>query len=123
MSEKPGAGVTLFPNALLDHAMAGLSGAEFKVLAYIVRRSLGLGQEGAALSLARICAGVRTADGAALDEGTGLAKKTAIVALRGLERKGLIAVRRPARGGAPPTVSVRWRPGADDPPSRKQEGG
>lgn len=81
---------TLFPNVLLDQVMAHLTGAEFKVLAYLVRRTMGLTPAVGAISLEHICSGVRRQDGAVLDAGTGLSKKTAIAALKGLQEKGVI---------------------------------
>lgn len=103
---------TIFPDALLDRVMANLTGAEFKVLAYIVRRTFGFKKESDTISLDQICNGVRRRDGCALDEGTGLSKKTAIVALKGLEDKGVIvAQRRMSRdkGNLPTAFAVRLK--------------
>jgi hypothetical protein len=46
---------TLFPDALLDHVMANLTGAEFKVLAYIVRRTFAFKKQSDTISLDQIC--------------------------------------------------------------------
>src|SRR5579863_9609467 len=81
---------TVFPDALLDRVMANLTGAEFKVLAYIVRRTFGFRKVSDTISLDQICSGIKCRDGRPLDEGTGLSKKTAIAALKGLEDKGVI---------------------------------
>jgi hypothetical protein len=96
---------TLFPDALLDRVMANLTGAEFKVLAYIVRRTFGFKKQADTISLDQICNGVKRVDGRLLDGGTGLSKKTAIAALKGLEDKGVIvADRRSTNKGRLPTA-------------------
>lgn len=99
---------TLFPNVLLDQVMAHLTGAEFKVLAYVVRRTLGLHRRSDTISLDHICDGVRRTDGTVLDAGTGLSKKTAIVALKGLQDKGIIVAGK-SKGNLPTELAVRFR--------------
>ena len=102
----------MFPDALLDRVMANLTGAEFKVLAYIVRRTLGFKKESDTISLEQICSGVRHPDGMALDAGTGLSKKTAIAALKGLEDKGVIIARKRMsreKGNLPTAFAVRFK--------------
>ena len=100
---------TLFPDALLDHVMANLTGAEFKVLAYIVRRTFGFEKPSDTISLDQICNGVKRADGHVLDGGTGLSKKTAIAALKGLEDKGVIVADRHSthKGSLPTAFAIR----------------
>lgn len=101
---------TIFPDALLDHVMANLTGAEFKVLAYIVRRTRGLHKDIDTISLDQICGGVKRRDGRPLDLGTGLSKKTAIAALKGLEDKGVIVAQRRVsrdKGNLPTALAVR----------------
>ena len=101
----------LFPDALLDRVMANLTGAEFKVLAYIVRRTLGFKKESDTISLDQICSGVRRPDGVTLDAGTGLSKKTAIAALKGLEDKGVIIARKRMsreKGNLPTAFAIRF---------------
>jgi hypothetical protein len=103
---------TIFPDILLDRVMAHLSGAEFKVLAYIVRRTFGFKKDADTISLDQICHGIARRDGSVLDEGTGLTRKTAIVALKGLEDKGVITVHRrcsPTRGSLPSSFALRFR--------------
>jgi hypothetical protein len=102
----------MFPDALLDRVMANLTGAEFKVLAYIVRRTLGFKKESDTISLEQICSGVRLPDGMPLDAGTGLSKKTAIAALKGLEDKGVIIARKRMsreKGNLPTAFAVRFK--------------
>ncbi len=101
---------TVFPDDLLDRVMANLTGAEFKVLAYIVRRTFGFKKVSDTISLEQICSGIRRSDGSPLDEGTGLSKKTAITALKGLEEKGVIVARRRMsreKGNLPTAFAVR----------------
>ena len=102
---------TLFPNVLLDQVMAHLTGAEFKVLAYLVRRTMGLNTALGAISLEHICAGARRQDGAILDAGTGLSKKTAIAALKGLQDKGVIVASK-GKSSQPSGFALRFKPRA-----------
>lgn len=97
-------GGTVFPDALLDGVMAHLTGAEFKVLAYIVRRTLGFKRDSDTISLEQICGGVTRHDATPIDTGTGLSKKTAISALKGLEDKGVIIARKSTGRDSLPTV-------------------
>lgn len=109
---------TIFPDALLDRVMANLTGAEFKVLAYIVRRTFGFKKETDTISLDQICSGIKRCDGRPVDLGTGLSKKTAIAALKGLEDKGVIvAHRRMSRdkGNLPTALAVRVIDHGDSP--------
>lgn len=103
---------TVFPDALLDRVMANLTGAEFKVLAYIVRRTIGLKREADTISLEQICNGVKGRDGAVIDGGTGLSKKTAIAALKGLQDKGVIVAHKRTsreRGNLPSAFALRFK--------------
>lgn len=81
---------TQIPDVILDRWMAKLSGAEFKVLLYIARRTYGFGKEGDTISLRQIVSGIRTKDGRQLDSGTGLNKDTVCKALNSLEASGLV---------------------------------
>lgn len=109
---------TIFPDALLDRVMAHLTGAEFKVLAYIVRRTIGFKRASDTISLEQICSGVKRYDGASLDAGTGLSKKTAIAALKGLEDKGVIIARKRMsreKGNLPTAFAIRFKDRASGP--------
>jgi hypothetical protein len=113
---------TIFPDVLLDRVMPHLSGAEFKVLAYIVRRTFGFKKESDAISLDQICNGITRRDGSVLDEGTGLARKTAVAAIQGLEGKGVILCQRrssPEKGNLPTTFALRFRGQATNTPGTK----
>jgi len=58
---------TIFPDVLIDRVMPHLSGAEFKVLAYVVRRTFGFKKESDSISLDQICNGITRRDGSVLD--------------------------------------------------------
>src|SRR5689334_14113947 len=81
---------TQTPDELFDVLLPVLSGAELKVLLYIIRRTFGWRKDADAISLSQIMHGITRADGTPLDHGTGLAKSTAITAIKGLEDKGCI---------------------------------
>jgi len=81
---------TQVPNEIFDELMHDLSGAEFKVLCYIARRTYGFHRIEDSISLKQICEGILTRDGRRLDYGTGLARSTAVLAIRGLVSRGLI---------------------------------
>ena len=81
---------TQVPNEIFDELMHDLSSAEFKVLCYIARRTYGFHRIEDSISLKQICGGILTRDGRRLDHGTGLARSTAVVAIRGLVNRGLI---------------------------------
>ncbi|MBX9623409.1 MAG: replication protein [Gemmataceae bacterium] len=91
---------TQVPDVILDHWMGGLSGAEFKVLLYVARRTYGFGKDSDAISLNQLARGIRRRDGSVLDRGTGLSRsgvKAACVALIG--RGLLIRTANTARDG------------------------
>lgn len=103
---------TIFPDVLIDHVMAHLTGAEFKVLTYIVRRTFGFKKDADNISLDQIGNGITRRDGSVLDQGTGLSRKTAIAALKGLEAKGVIAVRKrrsKEKGNLPTSYGLRFK--------------
>ena len=99
---------TQVPDVYLDELMPLLSGAEWKVLCYIVRRTFGWKKHADDISLQQMCRGIRTRDGRILDRGTGLTEKTVVAALRSLEEKHIVeATRRrdPERGDLPTTYA------------------
>jgi len=65
---------TQIPDVILDRWMAVLSGAEFKVLLYIARRTYGFGKDSDDISLNQLARGIRRRDGTSLDGGTGLSR-------------------------------------------------
>ena len=103
---------TQIPDVVFDRVMAHLSGAEFKVLLYICRRTFGWKKTYDDISLAQICEGIVRQNGEHVDEGTGLATSTAVMAVKGLEEKGLISRRRNSserRGFEATTYALRFR--------------
>lgn len=81
---------TQVPDELFDTLMPHLSGAELKVLLYIIRRTFGFKKPCDAISLSQMVSGIRTREGAVLDEGTGLGKSSVARALNSLEKKQII---------------------------------
>lgn len=73
---------TQVPNNLFDDLMPRLSGAELKVLLYVMRQTFGWHRDAAAISLT------------ALQNGTGLTRKTLAVAVRSLEALGCMIASR-----------------------------
>ncbi len=82
------------PDELFDLWLPQLTGAELKILLYIVRRTFGFKKDADAISLNQICEGITTRDGRVLDRGTGLCKTSAYKAIQRLEGLGLIDVER-----------------------------
>src|SRR5262245_32536913 len=70
--------------------MAALSGAEFKVLLYIARRTYGFGKDSDNISLNQLARGIRRRDGTSLDRGTGLSRSGVKSACSTLIAKGLV---------------------------------
>ena len=106
---------TQVPDEVFDELMPRLSGSEFKVLMYIVRRTFGFKKDSDTISLTQMTDGIKTRDGRQLDRGCGLARSTAVTALTGLIEKGIISAARnqsEARGYEASTYTLRW---ADDP--------
>jgi len=81
---------TQVPDELFDELMVHLSGAELKVLLYIIRRTYGFKRESDNISLSQMLTGIVKRDGVRLDHGTGLSKPTLLNALRTLAQKGMI---------------------------------
>jgi phage replication O-like protein O len=85
---------TIVPDELFDQLLAKLSGAELKVLLYIVRRTFGFKKDSDEISLNQICTGIQTRDGRTLDQGTGLSQSTVLTAIKGLLEKNIILAQR-----------------------------
>src|SRR6266849_9255423 len=82
------------PDDLFDRFLAELSGAELKVILYIIRRTFGFKKAADSISLSQLCSGIRTRSGKSLDRGTGLSLSAVKLAVRSLEKRGLITVQR-----------------------------
>lgn len=81
---------TQIPNDYLDLLMAHLSGAEWKCLCYISRRTFGFQKKADMISLSQFENGIMTRDDKVLDYGTGLSRPTIIEALLRLVSLGLV---------------------------------
>ncbi len=106
----PSPNTTPLPNCIVDEYLPYFTGAELKVILYLVRRTLGFHKTRDAISLNQICNGIVRKDGRRLDRGTGLHKSTACDALNALVGWGMlkrIARRDPLRGDLP-TEYVLW---------------
>ncbi len=51
---------TPIPDALFDELLPDFSGAELKVLLYVMRRTMGFKKDSDTISLGQICAGITT---------------------------------------------------------------
>jgi len=114
-----GPNYTQVPDALFDELLAYLSGAEVKVLLYIIRRTFGFKKDSDTISLSQMLTGITTREGKVLDRGTGLSKPSLLRALRGLrENRIIIAERRSSaeRGDQPTEYSLNIR---NNPPGKK----
>jgi len=96
---------TPVPDELFDEQLPDLSGAELKVLLYVIRRTFGFKRESDNISLSQMLNGLRTYDGRQLDRGVGLTKKTLLLAIKSLEEKQIIFTerRRSVANGDEPT--------------------
>ena len=85
---------TMVPDELFDELLPDLSGAELKVLLFVVRRTFGFKRERDRISLAQMLHGITTREGRVLHRGVGLSKPTLLGALRSLQAKGAAPRRR-----------------------------
>jgi hypothetical protein len=114
---------TIVPDELFDDLLSELSGAELKVLLYIIRRTFGFKKDSDTISLKQMAEGIVTRDGRVLDRGAGVAKSAAAQAVKTLREKGYIVHQRNRsheKGDEPTTYALRFR---DAPVSRKWTGG
>ncbi len=81
---------TQVPDVVFDELLPILSGAEIKVLMYIIRRTFGFKKQKDNISLSQMEDGIMTKDGQVLDGGTGLGKSSVTRALTSLEKKNII---------------------------------
>lgn len=129
MSKKPGeflfAGFdspryTPTPDQIFDELLAPglLTEAELRVLLYIVRRTFGWKKELDNISLSQITGGIVKRDGTRLDFGAGVAKSSAVRAIKGLVEKGIILSRHNFRedGGSDVTTFALRMRDPEDPP-------
>jgi hypothetical protein len=100
---------TQVPNVVLDRWMASMTGAEIKVVLYVIRRTYGFGRTSDRISVGQMVDGIVKRDGTRLDYGTGLGRSTVIAAIDGLTREGVLlrrASRAPSGADRPAVVSL-----------------
>jgi predicted transcriptional regulator len=115
---------TIVPDDIFDILLPVCTGAEFKVLAYVVRRTFGFKKDSDTISLKQMVEGITTREGKVLDRGTGLSKSTVAVAIKGLVEKGIIQVQRNSskeKGDEPTTYQLRFE--LKNPVSENRTGG
>lgn len=81
---------TQVPDELFDELLSELSGAELKVLLYVVRRTFGFKKDSDLISLSQMVSGIEKKDGTILDKGTGLHKDSVIKAAKSLVERGIL---------------------------------
>jgi hypothetical protein len=82
---------TPVPDVLFDELLTELSGAELKVVLYIIRRTRGFKKDTDAISLNQFQKGIKKRDGTVLDKGCGIKDRQTIVnAIDSLEDKKCI---------------------------------
>ncbi len=119
---------TPVPDVIFDILAPILTGAEYKILNYIVRRTYGFKKSSDAISLNQILSGIRKKDGTQLDYGAGVRSKATVVkALRHLEKMDIIDVKRHSsvqKGNETSTYRLKFAQGAPaNTPSTKSEPG
>jgi Bacteriophage replication protein O len=81
---------TQVPDELFDELLSELSGAELKVLLYVIRRTFGFKKDSDLISLSQMVSGIEKKDGTVLDKGTGLHKDSVIKSAKSLVSKGIL---------------------------------
>lgn len=107
---------TPVPDELFDEQLPDLSGAELKVLLYVIRRTFGFKRESDNISLSQMLNGLRTRDGRVLDRGVGLSKKTLLQAIKSLEEQAIVLTERrrsQEKGDEPTSYRLNVRNGAN----------
>ena len=101
-----GPNYTPVPDELFDEQLPDLSGAELKVLLYIMRRTFGFKRESDNISISQMLNGLRGRNGQQMDRGVGLSKKTLLLAIRTLEERNIVLTerRRSVEKGDEPTT-------------------
>lgn len=116
---------TQVPDAVFDELLTILSGAELKVLLYIIRRTFGFKKTSDNISINQIMHGITTHEGEVLDRGTGLSKDAVTRASKGLVAMGVLLARQnqsKERGHEPTTYALHIRDPLSDsrtPPGQK----
>ena len=103
---------TQVPDDVFDVLMPQLTEAELRVLLYVIRRTFGFKKASDDISLKQLVEGIRTQDGRVLDSGAGVAKSSAVRAVKGLIAKGIVRARRnqsKERGYEATTYALRFK--------------
>ena len=118
---------TQIPDIVFDELAHILTGAEYKLLMYILRRTFGFKKDSDAISYSQMLDGIIKRDGTRLDHGAGIkSDRTLTKALRRLEELNIIYAKRqeskekglettvyyPNMGGLPPTAKIAVPPTA-----------
>lgn len=102
---------TQVPDVIFDELLHILSGAEIKVLLYIIRRTFGFKKASDDISLNQMLNGIVRKGGERLDSGCGIKNKTSLSqALQSLEKMGIIVKKRntsPEKKDLPTTYSLK----------------
>lgn len=102
---------TQVPDVIFDELLHILSGAELKVLLYIIRRTFGFKKASDDISLNQMLNGIVRKGGERLDSGCGIKNKTSLSqALQNLEKMGIIVKKRntsPQKKDLPTTYSLK----------------
>src|SRR5260221_203403 len=95
------ANTTPVPDIVFDEVLTKLSGAELKVLLYIIRRTWGFKKATDAISLNQLQYGIKTRDGKQLDKGCGITRRDTIVDARNslIEKRCIFAEKQMAPQG------------------------
>jgi hypothetical protein len=117
---------TQVPDVVFDQLLQILSGAELKVLLYIIRRTFGFKKASDDISLNQMLNGIVRKGGERLDSGCGIKNRTTLSqALQSLESMGIILKKRnasPQKKDLPTTYSLRLAPIANpDPPEESNQ--
>ncbi len=102
---------TQYPNFILDWIMPLLTGEEFKVLSYVVRRTLGFRKQADEIAISQIANGLTKRGIGQVDLGTGLSGPTILKALGYLENDLHIIIAQKSPGQ---TTYYRMNDGQDD---------
>lgn len=98
------------PNAYVDEYMPLLTGNEYKVLTYAIRRIIGFQKTDDRISISQFADGIKSRDGQRLDGGTGLGEGAVRAALKELIKYKLIVVVAQSNSqlNLPPLFTLQW---------------
>src|SRR5262249_29108165 len=88
-----GPNYTQVPDELFDELLADLSGAELKVLLYVMRRTFGFKKGSDRISKSQLENGIKRLNGEPLDRGTGLSRRAIRLAVQSLVAKRILLKR------------------------------